>query len=1240
MNSRWTVAALAAACVTLATGSAAAQVFPADSAWFAVPRDGVPVGDPEGDAATSRDIVGDATSPAAYIYRDATHLYFRLRVDSDPRMVVTEYNPFGWGVEISTDGDLSDYEILVMLDGITQTENVSIQQNTVQQQIGAPSDSAEVTLTPTYATATNARVVVLANGAAGFSADDDYFVDWAVPLAPLQGLGITDTTALQLIFGTSNNANSLAADLVGPSGATTLTDASSDPIVCGASGCGAPPMGADTDGDGLSDATEGTLGTDPMNPDTDGDGLPDGIEVSGGTDPRDADTDDDGLTDGVEDADKDGVVDAGETDPRLPDTDSDGLPDGIEDADGDGTRDPGESDPLDADTDDGGVPDGVEVTAGLDPLDAADDAGFPDTDMDGLTDADEGTRGTDPTDPDTDNDGLPDGAEVLLGTDPTKADTDGDGLSDGTEVGGPNRTNPLRADTDSDGLADGAEDTNGNGTFDVGETNPTDPDTDNGGVRDGVEVANGTDPLDPGDDDPAMDADGDGLSDAVEGMLGSDPNDADSDDDGVVDGAEPGFDQDGDDDGLLGVLDPDSDGDGLFDGTELGVVTPPTGTDVGAGNFVPDADPFSTTDPLDPDTDHGGVPDGTEDADHDGKIDPGEGDPNAPGDDRRDSDGDGVVDASDNCRDVANASQVDADGDGVGDACDMDGGGSIGISGGGFACSSAGGDTGALAGLALVVGALLVARRRRGVGAVLGLTGALLATPGTARAQLAQNYTVERLQMASDRGGIINVEWADVPAHLTWELGLWLGLADDPLVAYTTDASGDRERVGRLVDARFGGSLMGSIALWNRASIGAELPVVLYQDGDTVSGLMTTSLSAAAIGDLRLVPKVRLLQADRHGVDLAVLASLTLPTGNTDSYVGQDGVTFAPQLAVSHRMGRIRTAANVGYLIREQRMATNLEVNDEFFMRAGVGYRAVEGAHPVDVDGSLGVTFGTSEFDANQSPVELLGMGTYHQSASLLGFVGAGLGLNQGFGTPDWRILLGVRFTGQPAPRKVPAPIEIVTTPPPVEPTPEPDTDGDGLVDSKDACPAQPETVNSFQDEDGCPDDPDRDSDGVVDRLDRCPDQAGDAAHEGCTPPPKVVVTQGKIDIIEKVFFKTNLAEIEPVSLPILDEVAKVLTATPAIAKVRIEGHTDNAGTPAKNKSLSQRRAEAVKAYLVKAGVAAGRLQAKGYGQEKPIADNATAEGRGTNRRVEFVIVDGPGVQQKDTKATGATIDR
>ena len=171
-------------------------------------------------------------------------------------------------------------------------------------------------------------------------------------------------------------------------------------------------------------------------------------------------------------------------------------------------------------------------------------------------------------------------------------------------------------------------------------------------------------------------------------------------------------------------------------------------------------------------------------------------------------------------------------------------------------------------------------------------------------------------------------------------------------------------------------------------------------------------------------------------------------------------------------------------------------------------------------------------------------------------------------------------------------------------PLEEKDSDGDGVKDSKDKCPTVKGTVN------GCPD---RDGDGIADNVDECPDVAGIALLNGCALSKADLETIKKAS--EKIYFNTGSAVINPESLVELDGLAKILMDHPEV-EASIEGHTDSQGNDASNLKLSKARAKAVKDYLVSKGVAADHLSSEGYGETKPIADNATAEGRGQNRRV------------------------
>ncbi len=337
----------------------------------------------------------------------------------------------------------------------------------------------------------------------------------------------------------------------------------------------------DSDGDGLTDLEEEALGTDPDDPDSDNDGLTDGEELAGGdpdtfdpgvdTNPLDNDSDDDGINDGDE-VNATGPVAGGDpTNPLDTDSDDDGVDDGIE---------AGVTTPLD-----GGTSDGSEAV----PFSGTDPAGF-------VGDADPSTT-TDPANPDTDGGTVPDGTEDANGNGAVD-----DGETDPT-VGSDDV--PTEDDSDNDGLTDDEEAILG--------TDPNDPDSDNDGIEDGDEVAGG--------DDPA----------AYEPGVDSDPLDGDTDDDGLSDGDEANATGPLTGGEPTSPIDTDSDDDGIPDGIEAGVTEPVepgtsdsddpvdvAGTDT--TDWLPDADPTSTTDPADPDTDADGLIDGDEDANADGAV--------------------------------------------------------------------------------------------------------------------------------------------------------------------------------------------------------------------------------------------------------------------------------------------------------------------------------------------------------------------------------------------------------------------------------------------------------------------------------------------------------------------------------------------------------------------------------------------------------------------------------------------
>jgi OOP family OmpA-OmpF porin len=188
------------------------------------------------------------------------------------------------------------------------------------------------------------------------------------------------------------------------------------------------------------------------------------------------------------------------------------------------------------------------------------------------------------------------------------------------------------------------------------------------------------------------------------------------------------------------------------------------------------------------------------------------------------------------------------------------------------------------------------------------------------------------------------------------------------------------------------------------------------------------------------------------------------------------------------------------------------------------------------------------------------------------------------------------------------------------------DADGDGIFDDVDACPGAKGVADKDARFNGCTED--IDSDEIKNAQDACPFDKGihtkDAKDNGCMK--WVRVTDKEIQILAqvefKVYGKSRQETIDPVSDDLLKEVRDAINQHPEIKKIEVQGHTDDSGNPAFNMNLSQQRADAVRQWLVTAGIAGDKLVAKGYGHTMPVADNRISEGRQKNRRVHFVVTE------------------
>lgn len=178
------------------------------------------------------------------------------------------------------------------------------------------------------------------------------------------------------------------------------------------------------------------------------------------------------------------------------------------------------------------------------------------------------------------------------------------------------------------------------------------------------------------------------------------------------------------------------------------------------------------------------------------------------------------------------------------------------------------------------------------------------------------------------------------------------------------------------------------------------------------------------------------------------------------------------------------------------------------------------------------------------------------------------------------------------------------------------DADGDGVADYLDKCPNTPAAAKETIDAEGCP--IDSDGDGVPDYKDNCPTMKGVATNFGC---PEITASVKRIfeKALQGIEFESGKDVIKTKSHSILNQIVEVMKKNPDYRLV-ISGHTDNVGKPASNLTLSEKRADAVKNYLVRKGIDSERLTSKGLGDTQPVASNNTAAGRSKNRRVEFVV--------------------
>lgn len=429
-------------------------------------------------------------------------------------------------------------------------------------------------------------------------------------------------------------------------------------------------------------------------------------------------------------------------------------------------------------------------------------------------------------------------------------------------------------------------------------------------------------------------------------------------------------------------------------------------------------------------------------------------------------------------------------------------------------------------------------------------------TAGFIYAAEAQNIGTERFEANADDNGVINIKGALLPPVDSFGFHFWLGYANDTLVIHENGS-----RTGNLVGDTVGGSLGAFFSPSYRLQLYLDLPY---------GGWMGPDLEGTQIGDPRVGAKFQLLDQEVHKlINVAIGGEATLPLASGD-YLGERGTALSPYLALGADIESFRVGANLGYTLREQTQLEDLRVDDEIFARIGGTYGWERNQLGLSLNYTTSATGPINGGNRDYSEL-MLGYDRFYYDG-LSSFVVTGVGLNEGYGAPDWRLLAGVRWaytSPTPAPAPVCGALGGPQCIPETEPTPEPE------------------------------------------------------------PAPKPEPKPQKIPLLVEtdVHFELGSAVVPPLYRPYLVEVAESVVEYHKVYPdagflVMVEGHTDAIDTQEYNLDLGERRALAVIQVLKENGVPLELVRMITKGKSDPRATNRTEAGRAMNRRVDVYLVE------------------
>lgn len=364
----------------------------------------------------------------------------------------------------------------------------------------------------------------------------------------------------------------------------------------------------------------------------------------------------------------------------------------------------------------------------------------------------------------------------------------------------------------------------------------------------------------------------------------------------------------------------------------------------------------------------------------------------------------------------------------------------------------------------------------------------------------AQDLNVQNFSPIVGPHGLYSLEYGRTLKHLDPAFGVVLNYSSRPLAEAFPD--GTRNSI---VDQQMALHLGAGIGLTEWIQVDLSMPLYLVNDVT----FQAEDRGGFAAGDLSLRPKFSFFNDEDSMIGLGAMIDLTFPTGSGDAFVGSGGFTATPKLLFDVRLGMVTLAANAGVLVQGSRRVQDFEASQQVVFGTGAELAFLEGMVQLGAE-VTGKSDFSSIFGREETPLEGLLGAKINIDPGFTIMTAGGAGLTPGVGTPEFRALLGVSWSprdgdfdkdGIPNSKdECPRDPEDLDGFEDEDGCPELDNDGDGIADADDQCPNEPEDMDEFEDENGCPD-PDNDGDGILDADDNCPNEPGRQEDGGCPNP-------------------------------------------------------------------------------------------------------------------------------------------